>query len=131
MPEQLAAGRAARAAATPDPAPDPAEPGAGATRKHQRAQAAAFKALYVATGRFTAGISEERLKADIFDRAPMGQIANTMPAVTDEQAKTVSVAYADDMPPRIAAWRPVLGSTQLPIGATAVPAGQLPAAADR
>ncbi len=126
MPEQLAAGRAARAAATPDPAPDPAEPGAGATRKHQRAQAAAFKALYVATGRFTAGISEERLKADIFDRAPMGQIANTMTAVTDEQAKTVSVAYADDMPPRIAAWRPVLGSTQLPIGATAGAARHLP-----
>jgi CubicO group peptidase (beta-lactamase class C family) len=98
----------------------------GATRKHRGAQAAAYKALYVATGRFTAGISEVRLKADIFDGAPMGRIVDGMTAVIDEAAKTVSVAYADDMPPRIAAWRPVLGSTQLPIGASADAIAHLP-----
>jgi CubicO group peptidase (beta-lactamase class C family) len=98
----------------------------GSTRKHRGAHAAAYKALYVATGRFTANISEERIKADIFDGAPMGRIVNGMEAMIDDKAKTVSVAYADDMPPRIAVWRPVLGSTQLPIGATMDAAKHIP-----
>ena len=33
--------------------------------------------------------------------------------------KTVSVTYSANMPPRIAAWRPGFGCTQLPIGADA------------
>jgi CubicO group peptidase (beta-lactamase class C family) len=97
-----------------------------ATRKHRGALAAAYKALYVATGRFTAGLSEERIKADIFDGAPMSSAVNGMKAEVDHKAKTVSVAYADDMPPRIAVWRPVLGSTQLPIGASKDAATSIP-----
>ena len=101
-------------------------PASGLSWRHRGAQAAAYKALYVATGRFTAGLSEERLQADIFDGAPMGRIVAGMTAEIDEAAKTVQVAYADDMPPRIAAWRPVLGATQLPIGAMRDAVAQLP-----
>ncbi|MEZ5938648.1 MAG: serine hydrolase [Hyphomonadaceae bacterium] len=36
----------------------------------------------------------------------------------DRDAKSVSVTYLDDMPPRIAVYRPYLGCTQLPIGAS-------------
>jgi CubicO group peptidase (beta-lactamase class C family) len=107
-----------------------AAPPGGSTRKHRGALAAAYKALYVATGRFTAGISEERIKADIFDGAPMGRIVAGMTAEIDDAAKTVAVAYADDMPPRIAAWRPVLGATQLPIGAGAEAVQHLPRVPD-
>jgi CubicO group peptidase (beta-lactamase class C family) len=34
------------------------------------------------------------------------------------ERKIVSIKYAEEMPPRIVAWRPVLGCVQLPIGAT-------------
>ena len=36
----------------------------------------------------------------------------------DLRRKIVSIKYSDVMPPRIVAWRPVLGCAQLPIGAT-------------
>ena len=125
MSETLTPTSSAAASDLPTTGGEP-PPASGATRKHRGAQAAAYKALYVATGRFTAGISEARLTADIFDGAPMGRIVNGMTAQIDDAAKTVSVAYADDMPPRIAVWRPVLGSTQLPIGARAEAAAHLP-----
>jgi hypothetical protein len=46
--------------------------------------------------------------------------------VVDHDRKIVSVYYASDMEPRIAAWRPGLGCTQLPIGATPELAAHLP-----
>jgi CubicO group peptidase (beta-lactamase class C family) len=98
----------------------------GATGKHRAAQAAAYKALYIATGRYSAGLSEERIKADIFDGTPLGKIAASMTVEINDADNTVSVKYADDMPPRVAAWRPVLGSTQLPIGAAKAAAKHLP-----
>ena len=36
----------------------------------------------------------------------------------DYARNIVSIKYSDVMPPRIVAWRPVLGCVQLPIGAT-------------
>jgi hypothetical protein len=36
----------------------------------------------------------------------------------DHTRKVVSIKYSDVMPPRMVAWRPVLGCAQLPIGAT-------------
>ncbi|MFC3079730.1 serine hydrolase domain-containing protein [Phenylobacterium terrae] len=125
MPETLdtrPADAAPAAQAAPEARPSPS----GSTWRHRGALAAAYKALYVATGRFTAGLSEAQLKADIFEGAPMGKIVDGMTAQIDDAAKTVSVSYADDMPPRIAAWRPVLGATQLPIGATAEAVKHLP-----
>jgi CubicO group peptidase (beta-lactamase class C family) len=104
--------------------------GSNITRRHRGALAAAYKALYVSTGRFTAGLSEERLVADIFAGAPMGRIVSGMEAVVDDDAHTVSVAYSESAPPRVAVWRPVLGSTQLPIGAEISAAAQVPRLAD-
>jgi CubicO group peptidase (beta-lactamase class C family) len=101
-------------------------PPAPSTRRHRAALAGAYKALYTATGLFTAGLTEARLKADIFDGAPLGRIVDEMAAEIDWTAKTVSVGWAGDMPPRIAVWRPVLGATQLPIGAEIAAADRLP-----
>jgi len=90
------------------------------TRRHVRAQAAAYKALYYCTGIFTAGHTTERIEEDVFTGvSPVWEsLFPEMPAEIDEKNKTVAVTYMPDMPPRIAAWRPGLGSTQLPIGAT-------------
>ena len=90
------------------------------TRRHVRAQAAAYKALYYCTGIFTAGHTPERIEADVFNGiSPVWEkLFPEMPANIDEKNKTVAVTFDDDIAPRIAAWRPGLGSTQLPIGAT-------------
>ena len=89
------------------------------TRRHVRAQAAAYKALYYSTGIFTAGHTIDRIEADAFTGiSPVWEsLFPEMPADIDEENKTVAVTYAPDISPRIAAWRPGLGSTQLPIGA--------------
>ncbi|MBN1380935.1 MAG: serine hydrolase [Deltaproteobacteria bacterium] len=89
------------------------------TRRHVCALAAGYKAIYYSTGIFTAGHTTERIEADVFagTNPVWEKIFPEMPAVIDEQNKTVAVTYLPDMPPRIAAWRPVLGSTLLPIGA--------------
>ncbi|MFC1966855.1 serine hydrolase domain-containing protein [Chloroflexota bacterium] len=90
------------------------------TRRHVRAMAAAYKALYYCSGIFTAGHMTERIEADVFTGVyPIWEsLFPEIPAEIDERNKTVAVTYMPDMPPRIAAWRPGLGSTQLPIGAT-------------
>ncbi|UCB43071.1 MAG: serine hydrolase [Dehalococcoidales bacterium] len=90
------------------------------TRRHVRAMAAAYKAMYYCSGIFTAGHTTERIEADVFTGvSPVWEsLFPEMPAEIDERNKTVAVTYLPDMPPRIAAWRPGLGSTQLPIGAT-------------
>lgn len=98
------------------------------TDRHTAAQAAAYKALYTCSGLFDAGLTEQRLQDDIFSgiRAHLKQAMVGMRAVVDEKSRTVSVAFADDMPPRVAAWRPHLGCAQLPIGATAEAVQYLP-----
>jgi CubicO group peptidase (beta-lactamase class C family) len=126
MSDVSLAERAAAAAASDLPTTGAETARTEATRKHRAAHAAAYKALYLATGRFTAGLSEARIKADIFDGAPMARLVGEMTAEIDDTAKTVSVAYAPDMPPRVAVWRPALGSTQLPIGAPPEAARHIP-----
>ena len=90
------------------------------TRRHVRAMAAAYKALYYCSGIFTAGHTTERIEADVFTGvSPVWEsLFPEMPAEIDGRNKTVAVTYLTDMPPRIVAWRPGLGSTQLPVGAT-------------
>ena len=98
------------------------------TERHQAALVAGYKAAFLCSGIFNAGQSEEAVAADdlagVYQeyRKPLGE----MPAVVDRKARTVSVAFAPDMPPRIAAWRPGLGCTNLPIGAQAPAAAALP-----
>ena len=48
--------------------------------------------------------------------------ARNVETIVDRENKTVSVPCPSDMPPRIAAWQPGLGCTQLP------PGGSLPLA---
>jgi CubicO group peptidase (beta-lactamase class C family) len=94
---------------------------ASASPRHAAAQAAGFRALHLCTATFSSGLPRE-----IILRTGSGQQAATWPTTIDEQAKTVTVKFAEDMEPRIAVWRPYLGCTQLPIGATMAAAARVP-----
>ncbi|HVY63545.1 MAG TPA: serine hydrolase [Gammaproteobacteria bacterium] len=83
------------------------------TDRHLAAQAAGYRALHYCSGIFSAGLPENLLEESLSARA--SRDART---VIDREKKIVSVYYASDMEPRIAAWRPVLGCVQLPIGAS-------------
>lgn len=82
------------------------------TPRHAAAQAAGYRALHLCTATFSSGLPQ-----DIINRTGSGQTA-TGETMIDSVAMTVTVKFADDMEPRIAAWRPGLGCTQLPINAT-------------
>lgn len=109
VPQNAAAGPRSASAGT--------EPSAMSSRRdvsrHQLAQRAGYQALHVCTGLFTSEMSEElvfeTLSRPLEDESAM---------VIDREAKTVSVKFLDDMPPRLAVWRGNMGCTQLPIGAT-------------
>ncbi|MDZ4376142.1 MAG: serine hydrolase [Phenylobacterium sp.] len=87
------------------------------TDRHARAQAAGLRALYLCTGLFTAGVSAERLEADIFGNVGGGIAFSPEDVIIQSDLKQVQVRHARDMPPRIAVWRPHLGCVQLPVGA--------------
>jgi CubicO group peptidase (beta-lactamase class C family) len=86
---------------------------------HVRALAAGYKAAFLCSGLFNAHQSEAQVAADDLEGIyPDYQaLVRTLPAKVDAQAHTVSVAFDARLPPRIAAWRPGLGCSQLPIGA--------------
>lgn len=86
---------------------------------HTLALAAGYKAAFLCSGVFDAGESEATAAADDLEGiyADYQDAVRTLPARIDREAKTVSVAFDDRLPPRIAAWRPGLGCAQLPIGA--------------
>ena len=90
---------------------------AATTERHAAADAAGSLALHLCTGYFSTEAPRSLIVNNIstvaFPTAPA-----TSPTDVDELAKTVSVRYADDMPPRIAVQRGVLGCTLMPIGAT-------------
>jgi CubicO group peptidase (beta-lactamase class C family) len=91
------------------------------TDRHLAAQRAGSRALHYCSGIFTAGLNEQQL-----EESTSGSAARTAQTSVDRENKTVSVHYASDMEPRIAAWRPGLGCAQLPIGATLDAVAQLP-----
>jgi CubicO group peptidase (beta-lactamase class C family) len=95
---------------------------------HVRALAAGYKAAFLCSGIFNAGRPEPEIAADDLEGIyPEYQaLVRTLPASVDRAAHTVSVAFDPKLPPRIAAWRPMLGCTQLPIGAPASAAAALP-----
>jgi CubicO group peptidase (beta-lactamase class C family) len=96
--------------------------------EYVRALAAGYKASFLCSDIFNAGMSEAQVEADDLRRT-YSELEPLMPklgATIDREAKTVSVLFDDKLPPRIAAWRPHLGCSQLPIGATADAAGRLP-----
>jgi CubicO group peptidase (beta-lactamase class C family) len=89
--------------------------------EYLRALAAGYKAGFLCSDLFNAGQTEAQVEADDLQRT-YSELEPLMPALKatiDREAKTVSVAFDDKLPPRIAAWRPHLGCAQLPIGATA------------
>ena len=92
----------------------------GNTDDMDLALAAGWKAAFTCSDLFTAGQSMAEIDQNdlsgiypdyqrAFDTLPKPQVNTAM--------KTVSVTYSGMMPPRIAAWRPGFGCTQLPIGA--------------
>jgi CubicO group peptidase (beta-lactamase class C family) len=98
------------------------------TERHRDAIAAGYKASFLCSDLFTAGVSQAQAEADDLTRIypEYREIVARLPAVVDREKKTVSVAFAADMPPRIAAWRPLLGCAQLPIGSQPEAAAALP-----
>ncbi|MFN3584090.1 serine hydrolase domain-containing protein [Phenylobacterium sp.] len=100
---------------------------------HVRALAAGYKAAFLCSDVFNAGQTPEQIAADDLDGIyPEYQdLVRTLPARIDREARTVSVPFDEKMPPRIAAWRPGLGCSQLPIGASAEAVAGLPKLAAR
>jgi CubicO group peptidase (beta-lactamase class C family) len=95
---------------------------------HVRALSAGYKAAFLCSGIFNAGQTEAQVAADDLEGIypDYQQLVRALPATVDRQAKTVSVAFDPKLPPRVAAWRPVLGCAQLPIGAQPQTASRLP-----
>ena len=93
-----------------------------------RALAAGYKAAFLCSGILNGGQSEEQVERDDLKRtyAEIEPIMPTLDATIDWQSKTVTVPFDSALPPRIAAWRPHLGCTNLPIGAAPEAARLLP-----
>ncbi|TDR47639.1 CubicO group peptidase (beta-lactamase class C family) [Tahibacter aquaticus] len=86
---------------------------------YERAIAAGYKALTLCSVLFNAGRSEAQAATlelkGIY--AEYDAIVPTLAASVDSEARVVSVAFDDRLPPRMAAWRPNLGCAQIPVGA--------------
>ena len=96
--------------------------------RYTRALAAGYKAAFLCSDLFNAGQTVEQVERDDLQRTyeSLEPIMPTLQADIDREAKTVSVAFDEALPPRVAAWRPNLGCAQLPIGAGADAVAQLP-----
>jgi CubicO group peptidase (beta-lactamase class C family) len=78
---------------------------------------------------FDAGLNVEQITADDLEGiyAQYQALVRNLPAAQiDRVHHTVSVTYDTKLPPRISAWRPGLGCTELPIGAGLELAANLP-----
>jgi len=82
---------------------------------------AGYKALFTCSGYFSAGktlpqIQSNELSGIYVDYRPlMNQVSN---ADINEDTRTVLVEFDDNLPPRAAVWRPGIGCSTLPVGAT-------------
>ncbi len=101
----------------------------GDTDAMRDALAAGYKAAFTCSALFNAdrpldAIAENELDQIYPDyRAHVDALPD---AVIDRETRRVTVAWSPTLPPRMAAWRPGLGCTQLPIGADASAAETLP-----
>ncbi|MEO1659197.1 MAG: serine hydrolase [Pseudomonadota bacterium] len=92
----------------------------GPPGRRAMSQAAGYKAQFTCSGLFNAGKSLEQIAAhELTNIYPdYGPAMALLPdAEVDSDAKLVKVTYAEDMAPRVAAWRPHLGCASLPPGA--------------
>ena len=101
------------------------QPAAEPPRLAASAQAAT-RALNLCSGLWLGGLTEAQIETWLNRRDPTYGDMPAMPTAIDRTARTVAVSYADDMPPRIVVWRPVIGCVQLPVGATMAAAAKLP-----
>ena len=101
----------------------------GNTDLMDKSLAAGWKASFICSDTFVAGMDLNTLEDNdldgiytdfrrAYDRLPEARI--------DRNEQTVSVQYDASMPPRIAAYRPGFGCTQLPSGADETMIGYLP-----
>jgi len=95
-------------------APPAGRGGANQTERRRAASQAATRAVATCSGMWSGNRSLEQVTAD--NNGFPG--TESMKVDIDSARKIVSIKYSDLMPPRIVAWRPVLGCVQLPIGAT-------------
>lgn len=82
---------------------------------------AGYKAAFTCSAHFNAERTVEEIASDELNRIYPDYreaMAELPDAVIDEENRFVSVHYSDGLPSRIAMWRPFLGCTQLPTGAT-------------
>jgi len=87
------------------------------TARRNAASQAATRAIALCSGLWDGGRTVEQINEDN-GGAPNGSGGDSLSTNIDSARKIVSIKYADVMPPRVVAWRPVLGCVQLPIGAT-------------
>lgn len=83
-----------------------------------RAMAAGYKALTVCSAVLSGGRTVENAEAnDLVGIYPeLDGLVREMPVQVDHDHGGVSVAWDDEMPPRIAVWRPATGCTIMPVG---------------
>lgn len=98
-------------AATPAAAAEPTP--------HLKALAAGWKAAFLCSDSFNAGLDEATIAADDLRGIyrEIEPLVAGLPATIDREHRTVSVAFDATLPPRLAVWRPLLGCATLPIGA--------------
>lgn len=96
--------------------------------EYLRAIAAGYKASFICSNRFNGGIDAARTAADDLQGtyAELNPLLPMLTAELDEENQRVTVRFADNLPPRVAAWRPHLGCALLPIGADPAAAADLP-----
>lgn len=96
---------------------------------YRRALAAGYKASFLCSDLFNANMPEAAIEQDDLARTypELEPLFDQLPSEIDRTNRRVTVRYRDDMPPRVAQWRPHLGCAQLPIGAPVDGAAGLPA----
>jgi CubicO group peptidase (beta-lactamase class C family) len=96
--------------------------------EYRRALAAGYKASFLCSDLFNANMPEAAIEQDDLARtyAELEPLFDQLEAQVDRPNLRVLVPYAENMPPRVAQWRPHLGCAQLPIGAPVEAADRLP-----
>jgi CubicO group peptidase (beta-lactamase class C family) len=90
------------------------------TPRYLASATASERAVAICSGLWSGNQTLAQL--DNYILSPPGELKTEV----DQAKRTVAVTYAQDMPPRIAVWRNVLGCAQLPAGATLDAAKYLP-----
>ena len=85
---------------------------------YPRAVAAGYKALTLCSAMFNGGRTQEQAEALELDGIypEYNALVKELPAETDQDSATVTVAYSGAVPPRSASWRKGQGCTLRPIG---------------